>query len=98
MASTNAADVEQSSSAQSQLASLDPDRLFRTIHAFNQDPRAPPAAFLAETGGFPALFSVAALLEDDVTLRMLLSAIAKALSALHAAGPAGRTADDAVWC
>ena len=73
-------------SASEQLATLDPDRLFRAIHAFNQDPRASPAAFLDDTGGFPALFSVAALLEDEITLRMLLNSVSKALSALHAAG------------
>ena len=89
MMSTNVSDADRlssSSSAQSPLASLDPDQLFRTIHAFNQDPRSSAVTFLAETGGFPALFSVAALLEDDVTLRMLLTATSKALSGLHAAG------------
>ena len=87
MTSTNVPDVNQSSasSAMSQ-PNLDPDRLFRVIHAFNQDPRASPATFLSETGGFPALFSVAAIIEDDITLRMLLTAISKALNGLHAAG------------
>jgi len=88
MTSTDASDVDQSSSssALSPPASVDPDLLFRTIHAFNQDPRASPATFLTDTGGFPALFSVAALIEDEVTLRMLLASIAKALRGLHAAG------------
>ena len=87
MTSTNASDMDQSSSLpDTATAGLDPDRLFRTIHAFNRDPRASPATFLTDVGGFFALFSVASLIEDDITLRMLLASIAKAVSGLHAGG------------
>ena len=59
---------------------LSPDALFQAIHAYVQTPAAPTAPFLASIGGLPTLFTLATLVTDPLTLRLVLSSLTKSLS------------------